>query len=158
MKNIRRPQRDFSHLAFEFLEGYGVLALAIVGETWSVDFIEKHILGFAGVLLTWVVFVVGGTGLGALMASLTQPGKFPHDLFYGGCGWLNKNWGALGFVLATGFLGGAMGSAPYYKAAQHRHLAWLLLAGATLYATLWLLILPLLVPLFRLLPLVGHFF
>lgn len=158
MKTEQPDSRNIWRVVWGLVESYGVLALAIVAETWAVDFLEGHIPGVLGIIVTWLAFVVGGVAFGLLAARNTKRGEVLRDPFYGGCAWLCRHWKTWGFMLSTGVIGGAMSVSPHFKSVGHPHLLRMMTIGATLYATIWLVILPLLIPVMRFLPLVGRFF
>lgn len=149
---------DNSSAFWAIVASYGSLAIAIVAEIYAVDFIEGHIAGFAGVVVTWIAFVIGGVLLAVLAASKTKQGQKIRDPLYGLCGWLCRRLKAWGFVISTGLIAGAMSVSPYYKSIAYPHRVRLMFVGAALYATIWLVILPLLIPVMQMVPLVGRFF
>jgi hypothetical protein len=85
----------------------------------------------------WVLFVVGGSLLGLVELRAIRPQQRMRDPLLRACCWLQRRWGAFGYLVNAVIIGGAPGTAVALVQTDHPRRRELTYLAAVLFATVW---------------------
>jgi len=143
MANVRSLIREVNAGEWTY---YAVWLLLLIGEGSVVGFLTKVVAKWLGLhhpygaCLAWVIFVVGGVGLGYIFSRKVEVGQDLHGPILRSSAWLmyrKRQWGWLGFVLVATLWGAPTGVCMILKRDGQARRLWLTTFAAVLFASLW---------------------
>lgn len=121
---------------------YALFILLAFTQASLAIFLDKVLAGWLGIghygaWFVWLMFILGGAGLGFLGIKLTKVGEELHGLFKV-LSWVYDHTGWLGLCLLGGSWGGAMNVSIVLKKNDDPHMWIVTPATAVLYASIWI--------------------